>query len=80
MDIEEEREDSAPMLGKIKNLAEETAPEDENETPKIKETLPEASGTNPESPIPQVSSIKVVNYILPSYVISIPIHSVSQPQ
>ena len=33
MDLEEEREDSAPMLGNIGNMAKETAPEDENETP-----------------------------------------------
>ena len=33
MDIGEEREDSTPMPGKIGNLAEETTPEDENETP-----------------------------------------------
>jgi hypothetical protein len=33
MDLEEEREYSALMLGKIGNLAEETTPEDENKTP-----------------------------------------------
>jgi hypothetical protein len=33
MDIEEEREYSASMPGNIGNLAKETAPEDENETP-----------------------------------------------
>jgi hypothetical protein len=33
MDLEEEREDSAPIPGKIGNLAEETTPEEENETP-----------------------------------------------
>jgi hypothetical protein len=33
MDLEEEREYSASMPGNIENLTEETAPEDENETP-----------------------------------------------
>jgi hypothetical protein len=80
MDLEEEREDSAPMPGNIGNPAEETTPEDENETPQIKETCPEASGTSPESPIPQVSSIQVVNSILPSYAIPVPLQSVSQSQ
>ena len=41
MDLVEEREDSTLILGKIKNLTEETALEDENETPQIKETRPE---------------------------------------
>jgi hypothetical protein len=36
MDLEEEREDLSLMLGHIRNLAEETNPEDENETPQIK--------------------------------------------
>jgi hypothetical protein len=33
MDLEEEREDSTPMPGKIGNLAEETTSEEENENP-----------------------------------------------
>jgi hypothetical protein len=36
MDLEEEREDSSLMPGKIGNLVEEIALEDENETPRIK--------------------------------------------
>jgi hypothetical protein len=77
MDLEEEREDSTPILGNIRNPIEETAPEDENETPQIKETHHEASETSPESPIPQVSSIQVVYSIIPSYAIYIPLQSVS---
>jgi hypothetical protein len=61
-------------------LIEDIAPEDENETPHIKETHPEASGTSPKSPIPDVSSIPVVNPILPSYAIPISFHLVSQSQ
>jgi hypothetical protein len=71
MDLGEERRDSTPIPGNIRNLAEDTTLEDENETPQIKETRPEASGTRLESPVPQVSSIPVVNYILPSYAIPI---------
>jgi hypothetical protein len=48
MDLEEEREDSSSILGNIRNLIEETTPEEENETPHIKETYSEASGTSPE--------------------------------
>jgi hypothetical protein len=36
MDLEEEREDSSPMPGKIGNLAGETALEEESNTPQIK--------------------------------------------
>jgi hypothetical protein len=68
------------MSRKIGNSTEETAPEDENETPHIKETHPEASGTNPESPIPKVSYIQVVNLILPCYVIFVVVQLVSQSQ
>ena len=68
------------MLGKIKNQTKETSLEEENKTPQIKETCPKASGTNPKSPIPQVSSIQVVNSILPSYVIYVPVQLVSQSQ
>lgn len=32
MNLEEEREDSTPMIGNIGNPAEETAPVEENET------------------------------------------------
>jgi hypothetical protein len=52
MDLEEEREDSTPMLGNIGNPAEETTREEENKTPQIKETHLEASGASPKSPIP----------------------------
>jgi hypothetical protein len=68
------------MLGKIKNQTEETSLEEENETPQIKETCPEASGTRPKSPIPQVSSIQVVNSILPSYANFVPLQLVGQSQ
>jgi hypothetical protein len=80
MNLEEEREDSSPMTGNIGNLAEETTPVEENETPQIKENHPEASGASPESPIPQVSSIQVVSSILPSYANSVPVQLVSQSQ
>jgi hypothetical protein len=80
MDLEEEREDSSPMPGNIGNPIEETTPEEENETPQIKETCPKASGANPKSPIPQVSSIQVVNSILPSYANYVPVQLVSQSQ
>jgi hypothetical protein len=53
--------------GNIGSSTEETTPKDENETPQIKETLREASGTNPESPVPKVPSIPVINSIIPSY-------------
>jgi hypothetical protein len=36
MNLEEEREDSTPMTRDIRNLAEETTPVEENETPQIK--------------------------------------------
>jgi hypothetical protein len=45
------------MPGNIGNPVEETALEDENETPHLKENCPEANDTSLESPIPQVSSI-----------------------
>jgi hypothetical protein len=80
MDIEQEREYSTPISGKIRNLTKETTPEDENETSHIKETHPEASGANPESPIPKVSYIEVVNLILPCYVIFVLVQLVSQSQ
>jgi hypothetical protein len=67
MDLEEEKEYSALMPGNIRNLVEETALEEERETPHIKETHPRASGIIPKSPIPQVSYIQVVNTTLPSY-------------
>jgi len=80
MDIEEEREDSTSMSGKIRNPTEENALEDENKTPQIKETRPKSSGTSPKSPIPQVSSIQVVNSRIPSYDIPVPLQLVSQSQ
>jgi hypothetical protein len=80
MDLVGDQEDSSPILGKIKNQAEKAAPEEENETLQIKETYPKVSGTSPESPVPQVSSIPVVNSKLPTYVSSIPSHLVSQNQ
>jgi hypothetical protein len=55
------------MPGKIGNPAKETTSKEENETPQIQETRPEASGSSLESPIPKVSYIQVVNLILPSY-------------
>jgi hypothetical protein len=73
MDLEEEIEDSTPMPGNIGNPAEEIAPVEENETPQIKENCPEASSASPESPIPQVSSIQVVNSILHSYDNCVPV-------
>jgi hypothetical protein len=36
MDLEEEREYSSLVPGKIENPAKETTPEDENKTPQIK--------------------------------------------
>ena len=80
MDLAEEREDSTPIPGNIESPVEETTSKDWNETPQINATCPEASVTSPKSPIPQVSSIPVVNSILPSYVIPISIQSVSQSQ
>jgi hypothetical protein len=80
MDIEEEREYSTLMPGNIGNTAKETILKEENETPEIKETCPETSGTNPEFPIPQVSSIQVVSSILPSYANYVPVQLVSQSQ
>jgi hypothetical protein len=73
MDLSEEREETTSMPGNIASLTEQNSPKDEKETPQIKETLLEASGTNLESPFPQVSSIPVVNSIIPSYVIPISI-------
>jgi hypothetical protein len=80
LDLAEDREDSSPISGNIRNQAEKVAPEEENETPQIKETHPEVSGTSPESPIPQVPSIPMVRSIPHTYAISIPSHSVSQSQ
>jgi hypothetical protein len=80
MNLEEEREDSTPMTGNIGKLAEETALVEENETPQIKENCLEASVASPESPIPQVSSIQVVNLILPSHASSVTLQLVSQSQ
>jgi len=80
MDLEEEREDSSPMTGNIRNLDEETKLEEENKTPQIKENCPEESGAIPEFPIHQVSSIQVVSSILPSYANFVPIQLVSQSQ
>jgi hypothetical protein len=73
MDLEEEIKYSALMPRKIKNLAKENTPEEENKTPQFKETHPEASGANPESLIPQVSSVPMVNLILPCYDNSVPV-------
>jgi hypothetical protein len=77
MNLEEEREGSAPTTGEIGNPAENTDPLEENETPQIKENYPEASGAIPELPIPQVSSIQVVSLILPSHASSILVQLVS---
>ena len=73
MDLEEEREYSSLIPGNIGNLAKYTTLEEENDTPQIKETNPESSGTNPESPIPQVSSIQAVSLILPSHASFVPV-------
>jgi hypothetical protein len=76
LDLVEDQEDSAPISGNIGNKDEKVAPKEENKTPQIKETLPEVNGTNPKSPIPQVSSIHVVIFIPHTYSISIPSHLV----
>jgi hypothetical protein len=76
MDLREEREYSTLILEKIGSPTEDTSPEDENETPQIKETHPKASGTSLESLVPQVSSIIAVNSVIP-YAIAIPIQSIS---
>jgi hypothetical protein len=57
MNLGGEREDSSLMTGENGNLAEEIIPVEANETPKIKESHPKASGISPKSPIPQVPSI-----------------------
>jgi hypothetical protein len=75
-----EREDSAPMIGEIGNLAEEIAPMEANETPQIKENCPKANGTNPESPIPQVPPIQVVCSTIPSRASSVPVQLANQSQ
>jgi hypothetical protein len=48
--------------------------------PQIKENFPKASGTSPESPIPQVPCSQVVILILPSRASSIPVQLISQLQ
>jgi hypothetical protein len=53
LDLAGDQEDSTMISGSIENQADKVAPKEENETPQIKETLLEVSGTNPESPIPQ---------------------------
>jgi hypothetical protein len=68
------------MIGRIGNPTKYTVPEEENETPKIKENRHKASGANPKFSIPQVSSIQVVNSILPSYANSVPVQLVSHSQ
>ena len=80
MNIEEEREDSSPITREIGNPVEEIVLVEENETHQIKENFPEARDASPESPIPQVSSIKVVILILPSHAIFVPVQSISQSQ
>jgi hypothetical protein len=66
-----------PDLGGFGNEAEQVAPEKENETPQIKETHLEVSGTSFESPIPQVPSIPLVRSILHTHAISIMSNSVN---
>jgi hypothetical protein len=61
MDLAGDQEDLSLISGNIGNQAEKATPEEEKETPKIKETHPEVSRTSLESPIPQVSSIPMVN-------------------
>jgi hypothetical protein len=70
----------SPIIGEIENMIEEIIPVEENETPQIKENCLEASGTSPESPIPQVSSIQEVSLILPSHASSVPVQLISQSQ
>ena len=77
MNLEGEREDSALIIGEIENLAEEIVLVETNETPQIKEIYTEASGSNPESPVPQVPSLKKVSSILPSHTSSAPIQLVN---
>jgi hypothetical protein len=79
MNLGGEREDSATITGEIWNLTKEIVPVEANETPQIKENLPKASGTIPESPTPQVPSIEEVSSILPSHSVSAQLISQSQP-
>ena len=78
INLGEEREDSAPITGEIRNLSEEIVPVEANETPKIKENRPKPSGASPKSPIPQVSSIQEVSSILPYHASSILVQLISQ--
>jgi hypothetical protein len=80
MNLEEGREDLAPMIGNIGDASEETALVEEKETPQIKENFLEASGTSPKFPIPQVYSIQVVSSILPSHASYVLVQLVSQSQ
>ena len=75
-----EREDLAPITGEIRNTTEEIILVEANETPQIKENCPDASGSSPGSPIPQVPSIQVVSLILPSHASVIPVQLVNQSQ
>jgi hypothetical protein len=80
MNLGGEREDSAPTTGEIGNPNEEIVPVEANKTPQIKENRPEASGTSPESLVPQVSSIKAVSLIVTSHANSIPVQLSSHSQ
>jgi hypothetical protein len=52
LDIAGDQEFSTTISENIRNQAEKVAPEEENETPQIKETHLEVSGTSLESPVP----------------------------
>jgi hypothetical protein len=75
-----ERENSSPMTGEIKNLAEEITLVEANETPQIKERCPEASGASSKSPIPQVPPIQVVSLTLPFHASFVPVQLDNQSQ
>jgi hypothetical protein len=53
MDLEEEREYSAPMPGNIRSLVEETTPEEENKTPRSKKPAPKPVAPAPNHPYPK---------------------------
>jgi len=80
MNLGGEREDAALITVEIGNPTKEIILVEANETPQIKENYPEASGTNPKLPIPQVPYIQAVSLILPSHASSFPIQLVSQSQ
>jgi hypothetical protein len=58
MNLEGEREDSAPITGEIGNLAEEIIPVEANETPQIKEITPKPVVPAPNHPYPKCPQYK----------------------